>query len=85
MESDKSLFPFCQNSRRWITTLLCLNLPKACVVRVDKQGVDCEYEECAYFKYKKATSHLLRLKFISELVVGEGNYIQSKEEWENMR
>jgi len=84
MESDKSLFPFCQNSRRWITTLLCLNLPKACVARTDYQGVDCRFEECVYFKYKKATPHLLKLKFVGELAFGEGNYIQSKDQWEKL-
>lgn len=86
MVEDKDLYPFCQNSRRWITTLFVLQLPKTCVAVSDYQSVDCKMEDCAYFAYKPGTQRVRQFQEIGQsLSPGELNsMISSKEEWENM-
>lgn len=45
-------FPWCANSRHWITVFFNLKMPKTCP-NVGEQF--CEWEDCAYFSWKKST------------------------------
>ena len=83
MEASR-LYPFCLNSRRWITTFFFMTLPETCVKKIDHKAVDCEMEECCYFEYREMTLHLFGKILVADKVLGRGRFIFSKEEWENM-
>lgn len=52
------LYPFCLNSRRYIWILFSMFLPKTCKAKMEG-GVDCWYEKCPYFEWKKPTEYIL--------------------------
>jgi len=57
-------YPFCLNSKRWLTVMFFMNLPKSCPNEAEKE---CEYEKCAYYELKKPTSYLLKMIKIMKL------------------
>ena len=60
LEDDKEMkhYPFCLNSKRWITTFLAMSLPKSCPYETEK---DCIEDGCAYFELRQPTKYLLRV------------------------
>lgn len=70
-------YPFCLNSRRWITIPFFLNLPKSCPYREEQ---DCQNEQCAYFKLRPATQYLKYIMLIFKPWLEGGKIIQEYEE-----
>ena len=52
------LYPFCLNSKQWITVMFSMFLPKSCPNETEQF---CEYEKCAYYESREATPYLLRM------------------------
>lgn len=52
------IYPFCLNSKRWLTVMLSMNLPKSCPNQTEQE---CEYEKCTYYEEREATPYLLKL------------------------
>jgi len=55
---EARLYPWCSNSRRWLTVLFVLHLPQTCPFRARK---DCVDRKCGYYEERPATAHLLRI------------------------
>jgi len=66
------IYPFCLNSKRWITVFFFTNIPKSCPHEADKE---CNSDECAYYEKRKATSYLLNkikvMKTFKMDIIGE--------------
>jgi len=75
-EYVSKLYPFCLNSRRWITVPFFMNLPESCPYREEQ---DCQDEKCAYFELRKPSRYLLNLILIWKRWLGEGDIIQPYE------
>ena len=63
-DSMCKVYPFCLNSKRWITVLFVMNLPKSCPHETEK---DCEYDKCAYYERREASPYLLKMRRIMKL------------------
>jgi len=54
-------YPWCSNSRLWLTVEFELKIPKTCP-NVREQF--CEWEKCAYFIWREETSYLKKRREI---------------------
>lgn len=70
-------YPFCTNSRRWITVPFFMKLPKSCPYREEQ---DCQDEQCVYFELREPNRYLLYMIMIWKRWLGEGDIIQAYEE-----
>jgi len=74
---SRELYPYCLNSRRWITVFFFMNLPKTCPYREDKS---CQDETCAYFQWKEETPYLKNMKLIFKVWFEGADIIIPKEQ-----
>lgn len=78
-EYKKDGYPWCSNSKHWITVEFNLRLPKTCPNWDEKE---CEWEKCAYFSWREETSYLKKKR---ELMKSYGmDIISSKNYFEHM-
>lgn len=56
-DSMQRIYPFCLNSKRWITVLFAMSLPQSCPYETEK---DCQDDKCAYFEKREGSPYILR-------------------------